>query len=330
MYSQIRKTIKEYDMISAEDKVLVGVSGGADSVFLLNALVYLKKELMFDIYVANIDHGLRGKESSQESLFVKNLCKEKGIEYFTTKLCIKKDKKYSIEEVARKKRYAFFEKTAKQNKMNKIATAHNLDDQAETVLMRVIKGTSLRGLTGIPPVRKEKAITYIRPMIELSKKDVLDVLKKGKIEFKEDSSNKEEIYFRNIVRKKILPYLEKYNPNIIFSLSRMAESLREDKDFIDSGKKKLEQIMNCRKEKNKVEIPLSRIYLLSNVMQKEIIKDILDDVGANLKKLSFVHWKQIRELLKNGQTGKELQMPGKVTVCRTKTALVIRRTGNRT
>jgi tRNA(Ile)-lysidine synthase len=323
VYSKIRKTIKENDMVCENDKLLIGVSGGADSIFLLHAFLYFQKEFNFSLHVITIDHGLRGKESKEEALFVKKLCKEKGVECASVKVIIKKDGKHSIEEIAREKRYGVFKEQAKKLKINKVITAHNSDDQAETVLMRIIKGTSLKGLTGIPPLRKDGSICYIRPMIDVSKKEVLCALEKEKILFKKDSSNDDEKFFRNTVRKKILPYLKKYNPKITSALCRLADTLREDKVFLEEFKKNIDSKIQKDLKAGKKSISLSRLILLPSTLQKEIVRDMVEDVGGNIKKLSFAHWKSIRELLKRGQTGKQIQLPGKIIVEKTKKDLLI-------
>ena len=322
LFSKIRATINRYDMIMKKDTLLVCVSGGADSIFLLEALLYLQKEYDIELFVANLDHGIRKIESQKESEFVKKVCKKYGVKLFHKKVSIKATKKLSIEEVARKKRYDFFLSVAKKNKIKKIATAHNMDDQAETVLMRVIKGTSLRGLTGIPPVREQDNMLFIRPIIDISKKDILASLKKNKIKYCIDSSNKKHIYFRNVVRLKIIPYLKKYNPKINKALCNLADSLREDKDYILN--KRIES-SKAFKDSKKITILLKDIVIQPITLQKEIMRDALSKVGANIKKLSFVHWKQIRELIVKMPSGKKLDLPGKVIMQKTKKELIFTR-----
>ncbi|KJJ85418.1 tRNA(Ile)-lysidine synthetase [Candidatus Omnitrophus magneticus] len=234
-----RDTIKHYGMISSGDRILVAVSGGSDSVALLNVLVMLKDEFKIFLNVANIDHSLRGDESRKDSDFVKNLAEKFLIPFEHKKINLasfKKTKK-SFEEYAREARYEFFKKAASKLGCNIIATAHTINDQAETILMRIIKGTSAKGITGIPPIRYEDDFKIIRPFIDIEKKEIKEYLARISCPFREDSSNCDTKYFRNAVRLEILPFLEKYNPKITRAISNLSDNLRDDLTFIESAKK---------------------------------------------------------------------------------------------
>jgi len=317
LYKKVLGTIKRYDMLKKGDRVLVGVSGGPDSVFLLDALYNLKNKLDIDIFVANLNHAVRGKFSAKDSNFVKRRAAEFKLQYVQHKLRpIKKGPslKLSMEEALREKRYEFFKEAAKKVRANVIATGHTLDDQAETVLMRTIKGSTIKGLTGIPPVRRNGTLNIIRPLIELEKKAIINFLVKNKIPYRLDHTNLEEDFFRNKVRRKIMPYLERFNPRIKRSLSLMAESLREDRDFIEEERKKRKGYLN--KNGKCVSIKLKDIVIQPKALQREILRDALMKSGANIKKLTFRHWKDMDEFLKYKRKGQSLDMPGGVSLKR--------------
>lgn len=317
LYQKVLKTIQRYDMLKKGDRVLIGVSGGPDSVFLLNALYNLKDRLGIKIFVANLDHGMRGKASTADSRFVKNEAKRLNIKCIYKKLrSIRKNlpKKLSAEEGLREKRYAFYKEAAGRVCANTIATGHTLDDQAETILMRTIKGSTIKGLAGIPPIGKNNGLNVIRPLIELEKREILNFLAKNKIPYCLDHTNLQERYFRNRVRQRVLPYLAKYNPRIKRTLSLMAESLREDREFIEEAKKKNTDYIN--KDNICVNIKLKDIVIQPKSLQREILRDALIKAGANIKKLTFRHWKDMDEFLRYKRKGQSLDLPGGVMIKR--------------
>ncbi|MEI6863268.1 MAG: tRNA lysidine(34) synthetase TilS, partial [Candidatus Omnitrophota bacterium] len=230
LIEQVLKTIRNYEMLKAGDAVLAAVSGGPDSVFLLNALKELKSKLKLKkVAVCNLDHGLRADESKEDSAFVGRLASKLGFEFHYKIIDLKKlaRKGISTEEAAREERYKFFEEAAEKSGADILATGHTLDDQAETVLMRFIKGSALKGIVGIAPVREFGGLRVIRPLIEIEKSEIVKYLEDANICYRVDRTNAEPIYFRNVVRSQILPFLEKYNPKLKRSLFNLAEHLRE-------------------------------------------------------------------------------------------------------
>ncbi|MBL7155521.1 MAG: tRNA lysidine(34) synthetase TilS [Candidatus Omnitrophica bacterium] len=318
---QILNTIARYDMLRKGDRVMVAVSGGPDSVFLLHSLNRLKNRLGIKLCVAHIDHAIRGKESRQDALFVKDLAGSLGLKLAFTKLSSKKTKsKLSLEERLREKRYNFFKKAAIKLGAKVVATAHTLDDQAETVLMRVIKGTSLKGIVGIHPLWNTGSIKFIRPLVELEKNGMLEYLHKKKIRFRVDKTNREDRFLRNRVRNRILPYLEKTNPRIKRSLFNLAESLREDFEFIEEEKAKRIRIIKTKKAL--CYISLRDIFLQPKALRKEIVREALKAVGANIKKLTFRHWKDIDIFIRAKKIGKSMDLPGSVKMCKVRDRLI--------
>ena len=230
---QILNCIKKYELIKPKDRVVIGVSGGPDSICLLHALNSLKERLNFEIYVAHVNHMIR-KEADMETEYVKSFCKKIGIECFVKKVNVEqvaKEEKRGTEETGRNIRYLFFNDIAKQVGANKIATAHNLNDKAETVLLNVIRGSGIIGLKGIEAKRDE---IFIRPLIETSREDIEDYCKENKLEPKIDKTNLENVYKRNKIRNELIPYLQKeFNPNIVKTINRLSEVVTEENEYLE-------------------------------------------------------------------------------------------------
>ncbi|MBL7157379.1 MAG: tRNA lysidine(34) synthetase TilS [Candidatus Omnitrophica bacterium] len=319
--SRILKTVDRYRMLERGDRVLVGVSGGPDSVFLVHALKRLEDIQGIELFIAHMDHGLRGKESGRDAQFVKKLARSLGVKMAYKKLkSVKSRSKLSPEERLREKRYEFFMQAAKELGAGSVATAHTLDDQAETVLMRVIKGSSLKGVIGIHPKRAEGKIKFIRPLFEIRKKEILKYLKNKKISFRVDRTNLEDKFLRNRIRNKVMPYLEKINPRLKEALFNLAESLREDFEFIEEEKRKIKPII--RSKKCARHILLCDLLLQPKALQKEIAREALKSVGGNIKRLTYGHWKDIDNFVRKKSRGKSMDLPGGVKMRKTRDRLI--------
>lgn len=327
LIEQVLKTVRNYGMLKAGDTVLVAVSGGPDSIFLLHALVRLKNKLgLKKVAVCNLDHCLRGKDSEEDSLFVKREAGRLDLDFFYKKVNISasKPKGLSTEEAGRDARYAFFVEAARDAGANVIATGHTIDDQAETVLMRIIKGASLKGMAGIAPVREEKGFRIIRPLAELDKEEIVGYLDESNARYRIDGSNLEDKYFRNVVRREVVPFLERYNPRLKRSLFNLAEHLREDFEFIKLEKSRLGHKIASAKS-GLVEISLKDIVMQPAAIQKEVLRDSLEMAGGEVKKLSFRHWKEVENLLKSKGKGRSVDLPGSIRATRTAKSLIFKK-----
>jgi len=326
---RIKDTVKQYDMLHKGDRVLAAVSGGADSVCLLKTLVDIRRQLGIEVIVGNLDHGLRGVESKRDSDFVKDLSGKLTLKCVHKKVNLRstREKGRSQEEQARWQRYAFLVRAAAANDCNVIATGHTMDDQAETVLMRIICGASSAGIAGIPPIRYEKGMKIIRPLIRVPRQDILAYLKGEGLEYVVDSSNLDTKFLRNSVRREVLPFLEKYNPRLKRSLVNLSDSLREDLSFINAEKeKKVKKITN--KKAGTVAVKIKDIILQSKAIRREIFKELFIKAGGNVKKLTYRHWMDMDYFLKAAEKNKSLDFPGSVRVTRRKDEVVFaKRTG---
>ncbi len=228
-YEKIVKAISDYNMISKGDAVVIALSGGADSVSLLCALDKLSQQLSFSLSACHVNHGLRGEESDGDMRFCEELCEKLGVQLEILNTDVKRfqQKHESLEETARRVRYDFF---ANVSSGKKLATAHNSNDSAETVLLNMMRGTGLKGLCGIPPVRGN----IIRPLIYCSRDEVEQFCKENSLSYVTDKTNLSDDYTRNKVRHSILPEMLKINPSLLDTVSRMEKNLREDNELLEA------------------------------------------------------------------------------------------------
>jgi tRNA(Ile)-lysidine synthase len=316
---KVKDTVSHYGMLEGGERVLVAVSGGADSISLFHALSALRSDLGIDLVIANLDHGVRGGESAAESLFVKSLAEDLNVKCISEKLVSMKlvSKKMSLEEKLRKKRYEFLVKAARETGCNVIATGHNMDDQAETLLMRMIKGSSAEGLGGIPPVRYEGNIKLIRPLIRTLRKEIIMFLSEIGGKYVKDSSNDDTRFLRNRVRRDILPILEEINPAIKPTLANIADSVREEIIFSRSlRKEKVSELLVSRGRFHCVE--LKQYLSQPSAVRREIFKELFVSSGGNVKKLSYRHWMLMDAFAKTQSKGRSLDLPGNVNVVKSK------------
>ena len=306
---KIFQTIKKFDMLSFNDRVLIGVSGGPDSVTLLNVLLSLKKRYNLSFFIAHLDHMLRGEESDEDANFVKNLAQELGLPC-EVKSCnlteIAQREHLTLEEAARKYRYKFYLEAAKKFKANKIALGHNADDQVETVLMRFLRGTGLEGLMGIPPVRGK----IIRPLIECSREEIEKYCKESKIEYRVDSSNKEVVYFRNKIRLELLPLLsEGYNKNIKDITLRLRNIVSEVSAYLNQETELLFKEVAKQENPETVIIDLKKFAPIPLALKRRIIRKSIEVVKGNLYSISFRHNNEILKLTEYQLGEKEIYLP---------------------
>jgi tRNA(Ile)-lysidine synthase len=296
-------------MIKPGETIFAAVSGGADSVVLLYLLTELAKSWKLKLGILHVNHKLRGKASDQDEAFVKKLSRHFEIPCHTIRIDVKKKantERLSLEEAARDARYQFFEQTAKKKRANKIALAHNLDDQAETVLMRVITGTGLQGLQAIRPKRKLNGTYLIRPMIEIPRAEIRKFAKGNSISFREDLSNRSVKFLRNRIRLELIPFIERrFNPQVKKALARLPHLLDIDLAFLDetadAAFKKL-----AHQKKNEIVFLKSSFLKLSPSIQFRLINRTLKILGE--AELDFNHWNRFLESL-SAKSHFQLQFP---------------------
>ncbi|MBF0494645.1 MAG: tRNA lysidine(34) synthetase TilS, partial [Candidatus Omnitrophica bacterium] len=286
------------------------------SVSLFYVLHFIRRDLDITLVAAHLDHGIRvERESKADADFSRNLAKNLGhpFAYKKLKLGAKGKEGRSIEEIARYERYKFFVESAEKHKCNVIATAHNLDDHAETVLMRIIKGTSVEGLRGIPPVRYEGPYKVIRPLIRCEKSEILCFLGAIDAEFCVDKTNSDKKYLRNRIRSEVLPFLEKINPKVRRALINLSDSSGEDS--ILGGNSASEVILKKGPGgAPHVKFNINDIMLTPRSTRKNIFKAAILALRGDVKKLTYRHWMDIDLLLRSDNKNSSLDLPGHITL----------------
>ena len=290
MNNKVLKTVKKYNMLSKGDRVLIGVSGGADSIALLEFFVSVKEKYDLDICVAHIEHGIRGEDSVNDAEFVKNYCKKLGVNFYLKTIDapnLAKKAKMGVEEYSRMARYDFFNTI----ECDKIATAHNLTDNIETLLFRLARGTGLKGACSIPAVREK----IIRPFIEVSSGEIRKWCNDNNIPYRVDCTNSDSAYSRNLIRLEILPLFEKLNANYQDNIENFISDINEDYAFIDNYVKSI-----YPKIVKNNEIDLPKLNELDLSIKKRILIMFFDENGYSLNR---IHLQSVIDItLKSGKT----------------------------
>lgn len=290
---KVFETIKKYNMIEENDSIVVAVSGGPDSMSLLNVLIKLKQKMNITLVVAHVNHMIRAVADS-ETEYVKKFCHDNGIDCFVKKVDVVKlaeQQKISTEEAGRNIRYDFFEEVFEKINANKIAIAHNKNDNAETVLMNIMRGSGVTGLKGIEPVRANK---FIRPLIECDRKSIEQYCINQNLNPKFDESNKENIYTRNKVRNLLIPYIEKeFNPNIIESINRLSNLATQENEYIDRIVKKECANIIISKTKQEVKLDLKKFNALDDFIKSKAILEYVRELFGTTKGIEKIHIQDI-------------------------------------
>ena len=306
---KVRKTIREFNLIEKNDSIVVGVSGGPDSMTLLSILLKLKEEFHLKIYVAHVNHMLRENAIKDEE-YVKEFCEKNNIEIFIKKANISEiaqKEKIGLEEAGRNIRYNFFEEVLKNTKSNKIAIAHNLNDKAETVIMNTLRGSGVSGLKGIEAKRKK----YIRPLIEIERYEIEKYCIENKINPRHDESNDDNTYTRNKIRNILIPYIKnEFNPNIIRTLNRLSEIVKEEDEYVQSETEKIFKEILLTDEKNKIEFDPRKFNKQEKVIQKKLILLAIKKVKGSTQGIEKVNIDDIIKLC-NNNIGNKLIRPTK-------------------
>ena len=309
---KIKNTIKTYNLINKGDRIVVGVSGGPDSTCLLYLLNGLKKEFRLRLHIAHLDHMLR-KDSCKDRGFVKKIGERLEIPVTSARINVKELAKYgSLEEIARNARLGFLFKVARDVKAKKIALGHNFDDQAETVLMRIIRGAGLYGLSGILAKRNIAGFEIIRPLLEVKRKEIEAYLKSKKIKPRIDISNKHNLYFRNKIRNRLLPLLkEEYNKNIKEVLAGMAQNTGSDYDY-------LQHVAERSMRGLKAKLNLDKLKKLHPAIQRLILRRAIASVKGDTRRITFKHIKEIEDLILNRPKNSVVDLPKGISVVKKK------------
>ncbi len=311
VFPKVKKIIERYNMFSPGDRVLVGVSGGPDSVCLLHILNRCRKEMALSLHIVHINHGIRKRESKREEKFVSHLAGRMSLPITVKSLDVPsyaRKKRLTIEEAARDMRYSAFEQLAGKLNAKKIALGHTASDQVETVLMHLLRGSGPQGLSGIPPVRKLGSSLIVRPLIEVNREEILNYLKKNNLTFCLDSSNRKTEYFRNKVRLKLLPLLRKnYNENIDGALLRLSEILKEENAYWE---RVVERVLGkvVSWEAEKILIDFKKFLRYNVIVQRRVLYRLFGGI------VSLSQIEAIRNLAQKSSQGKRIYLGRRFSV----------------
>ena len=316
LIEKIKKTLVDHEMVKPGDSVLVGVSGGPDSIALLHGLLELKGEMGFSLSIAHLNHDARGKESDQDAEFVKSLGKTLQISTWVEKVDVAAHQtktKSSFQETARHLRFEFFQEVISQSNANKVALGHTSDDQAETVLMNLLRGSGPQGMGGMNPVRQP----YIRPLFYCSRSEVIRFLECRKISYRNDSSNEKTDYLRNRIRLELMSYLQnKYNPRIKEQLFEASGIFRAENELIKVLEDREFGRVVSASEDGEFSVDLESFTALPLALRRRLVRKCIQGIRGDLKRIALVHIQDILSLFKQVQKGKSIDLPGKIqAVC---------------
>lgn len=303
---KVQKTIIQYGMIDPGDLVVVGVSGGPDSVCLLDILYHLIEDQEIRLIVAHFNHGLRETEDASETRFVQNLAGSMNLRFYAGKTSLLNKGTASIEEKAREARYEFLQSVKERFNAQKIAVGHNLNDQAETMLMRLLRGSGPSGLAGIPPIREN---VIIRPLIQINRQEIKTYLKAREMTYVVDSSNTNTDYLRNRIRLDLLPRLLDYQPLLIEHLGQLSTILRHDDHFLES--QAVDWLNNTIQQgsHSDISIPLSPFLLLPGSIKSRVVRHLIKKIGSGLRNINHIHIQSICRLAGSSKPHATLNLP---------------------
>jgi tRNA(Ile)-lysidine synthase len=316
MLKRIRKTIADCSLLERGDHLLVAVSGGPDSVALLRAMVLLSSEYELRLTTAHLNHGLRGAEAQREEAFVRSLCAGMGIACICKTADIRilqKGRGMSLEEIGREQRYRFLDETAETCGARKIATGHHRDDQAETVLINLLRGSGLEGLKGIPPVRDGR---IIRPLLHVGRGEILEFLNREGLTYMMDSSNLSPLFLRNRVRHALIPELTlRYNPAIVEVLSHTAEIIRREDDYLQAVVRQILSQWGVVPGATEIQLPLAALLDLHEALQGRVIKCLLEAAALSGYSIGYRHIEAVLALAgRSSGRRASLDLPGLIRV----------------
>jgi tRNA(Ile)-lysidine synthase len=320
---QVAGVIREYNLFNTNDRVLLGVSGGPDSVALMSLIYNTNRTYppYSEIFIAHLNHSIRGRESDEDEQFVNTLAEKYEMTLIAEKRDIReiaRERKMSLEEAARDERYKFFESAAEKVGANVIAVGHNADDNAETILHRIIRGTGITGVSGIRPKRKltpVSTINLVRPLLYTWRKEIIAYLKEENLSYRVDSTNIEKDKLRNRIRIELIPHLEEnYNAKVKKSLVTLGETAVQNCDYLEAKAKALfeDVLMNREatteastsvdKSEDRIVLDINKLRESPRILQQMIIKEAIIRLDIPLKKLRYKNYKDILITLNSWKT----------------------------
>lgn len=314
---KLRAGLRQLD-VPKHEPMLVAVSGGADSTALLNALARWKKSA--SLFVAHLNHQLRGAESDADETFVREISRQFNVPVFTARenvaACAEHEKK-NLEATARRLRYDFLQRTAAECQARVIVTAHTRDDQVETLLMRLLRGTSAAGLHGIhAEIELQPGLRLVRPMLTITRAEVLDHCARYQLQFRHDSSNESTDFTRNRIRHELLPLLETFNPDFGTTLLRTAAQLHEDDDYLQTEAARwVDELAEAQT------FNFKPLLSLPAALRRRVLRLWLARARGDLRRINAAHLTAMDDLMLRGEGGSYVELPGGWRVVRARQQL---------
>ncbi len=314
----VARTVQKYRLLRRGESVVVGVSGGGDSVALLYALLELRQRLSLKLHVAHFDHMLR-KTSGRDARFVKKLARKLDLDCSVGAQRVSVPATGSLEEAAREARMRFLFARCRQVGSRTVALGHHQDDQAETVLMRILRGAGLYGLSAIMPKRSFGTVQVIRPLIEVGRRDIESYLRALRIPFVRDETNDEESFLRNRIRRRVLPFLQREcSAAVPESLCRLAETAALDYEFLRQAAQRRFRSLRCA-------LPVSALQRMHPAMRRMVLRLGIERLQHSTRRIGLQHIREIESLLWERPAGSRVDLPGKIEITKTKTRLLLER-----
>ena len=316
MKEKVLETIKKYNLIKNNEKIILGVSGGPDSISMLNILIEIRneKKMNFDIVVAHVNHMIR-EEAIDDENYVKEYCMKNNIECFVKRIDVLKlanDNKMGTEETGRKVRYDFFKEVMEKTNSNKIGIAHNKNDKVETIIMHLLRGSGLSGLKGIEPIRDN---IYIRPLIECERQEIEQYCEEKNLKPRIDKTNFENQYTRNKIRNIVIPYIkQEFNSNIVETINRFSELMSEENEYLNEITENIYNKILLNKEEKEIVLNLKGFNEQNNVIKKRLILFTITELTGSSQGIEKVHIQDIIKLCGNNIGNKFLTPNKKIKI----------------
>lgn len=322
MYEKVKAYVEKYAMLNESDRVIVGISGGADSVCLLCVLQKLREEYGFSMIGVHVNHGLRGADADADETYVARICERAGIPLEIYRVDVKQvslERGLSAEEAGREVRREAFEKAMKKYVGTKIALAHHMNDNAETVLLNMMRGTGLKGMAGIRPVNG----VYIRPLLGLQRNEIEKYLIENQISYCIDQTNLEDIYTRNRIRNHVVPYMEQHvNEKSVLHIHQLSEQMSDLREYIEA--KVMESYGRCVLQEESCKLDISKFQKEDKALKPYILKKLLCAAAGREKDIDAVHVHLLEKLMEQ-QTGRQVSLPYGMTAVKSYDSLIIGR-----
>lgn len=294
IFPHFKRFIDERGLFRKGDGIVAAVSGGVDSMLLIHLLKRFSTAVPVRLFVAHVNYGLRGKESNADERLVREVSSALGLECFVKRARLRQNE--NLQDLAREVRYKFFEEVADRNNASVIATAHHMDDQAETLLLHIIRGSGLAGLSGMRPRFKKKKITIVRPLLFATKKEILAAAESSGIEYRTDATNLLPKYSRNALRHLLLPELAKHNPRIVHSLAALAERAFIDNEALDLTAHEAFSQIASESSKERVALRRREYAHLPEGLRRRVLRIAFEELTGSAKDLNADQLKRMDEI----------------------------------